>query len=163
MATTFAMAHPARVDRLALVAPAGVFARVRASWMARAISTAVKPSPERSRRFLASMCAPQTRATLGTSEFGRLVDQHVIGAVGFRMAAREAYPRTYSTAALSVLTMPVLLVVGRDETVCDGPRSAAIARERIPHARVELIDDANHAVLDDQPETVDRILAEFLA
>jgi pimeloyl-ACP methyl ester carboxylesterase len=38
-----------------------------------------------------------------------------------------------------------------------------VARERIPHARVELLDDANHAVFADQEETVDRILAEFLA
>jgi pimeloyl-ACP methyl ester carboxylesterase len=64
--------------------------------------------------------------------------------------------------ALSVLTMPVLLVVGRDETVCDGSRSAAVARAGIPHARIEVLDDANHAVFADQ-EAVDRILAEFLA
>src|SRR4051794_33890830 len=35
MATTYAIARPARVERLALIAPAGVFARVRLRWMAR--------------------------------------------------------------------------------------------------------------------------------
>jgi pimeloyl-ACP methyl ester carboxylesterase len=109
------------------------------------------------------MCTPQTLATLDTSAFGRIVDQHVLGAPTFRTATREAFPRTYGAAALSALTMPVLLIVGRDETVCDGPRSATIARERLPHARVELIDNANHAVLDDQREAVERILADFLA
>jgi pimeloyl-ACP methyl ester carboxylesterase len=164
MATTYAIARPARVNRLALIAPAGVFAPVRPSWMARAFSAyAVRPTPERSRRFVVSMCAPHTVATLATSDLGPVIDQHVSGATGFRGATREAYPRTYDTAALSALTMPVLLVVGRDETVCDGPRAASIARQRLPHARVELLDDANHAVLGDQPQTVERLLAAFLA
>lgn len=164
MATTYTLAHPDRVDRLALVAPAGVFARVRPSWMARALSAyAVHPTPERSRRFILSMCAPHTVATLATSELGPVIEQHLRGVTEFRGASREAYPSTYDTAALATLTMPLLLIVGRDETVCDGPRAAAVARERLPHARVELLDDANHAVLGDQPETVERILAEFLA
>jgi pimeloyl-ACP methyl ester carboxylesterase len=164
MATTYAIARPARVERLALIAPAGVFARVRLQWMARAISSyAVRPSPARSRRFIESMCASQTLSTLPTSDFGRVIEQHVTGAPEFRGASREAYPRTYDAAALSALSMPVLFVVGREETVCNGPRSAALARKRLPRARVELIDDANHAVLDDQQELVDRTLAEFLA
>jgi pimeloyl-ACP methyl ester carboxylesterase len=112
---------------------------------------------------MASTCAPATEAAFGSSAFGRVVDQHVVGAPAFRGATREALPCTYDRDALSALVMPVLLVVGRDETVCDGPRSTAIARERIPHARVELLDDANHAVFADQHEAVDRILAEFLA
>jgi pimeloyl-ACP methyl ester carboxylesterase len=164
MATTYALARPDLVDRLALLAPAGVFVRVKPVWLARAITTyAVRPTPGRVRRFMASTCAPATEAAFGSSAFGRVVDQHVVGAPAFRGATREALPCTYDRDALSALVMPVLLVVGRDETVCDGPRSTAIARERIPHARVELLDDANHAVFADQHEAVDRILAEFLA
>jgi pimeloyl-ACP methyl ester carboxylesterase len=164
MATTYALARPDLVDRLALLAPAGVFVRVKPAWIARAITTyVVRPTPGRVRRFMASTCAPATEAAFGSSAFGHVVDQHVVGAPAFHGASREAIPCTYDREALSALKMPVLLVVGRDETVCDGPRSTAIARERIPHARVELLDDANHAVFADQHETVDRILAEFLA
>jgi pimeloyl-ACP methyl ester carboxylesterase len=149
---------------LALLATAAVFVRVKPAWIARAVSTyVVRPTPTRVRRFIASTCTAAIVAAFGSSDFGRVVELHVTGAAAFRAAAREAVPTTYRPSALSVLTMPVLLVVGRDETVCDGSRSAAVARARIPRARIELLDDANHSVFADQQEAVDRILAEFLA
>jgi pimeloyl-ACP methyl ester carboxylesterase len=164
MATTYALAQPDAVDRLALLAPAAVFVRVKPAWIARAVSTyVVRPTPARVRRFMESTCTAGTVAAFGSNDFGRVVELHVTGAPAFRAAAREAVPTTYRPDALSVLTMPVLLVVGRDETVCDGSRSAVVARAGIPHARIELLDDANHSVFADQQEAVDRILAEFLA
>ena len=59
--------------------------------------------------------------------------------------------------------MPVLVIIGDEETICDGPRSAGIARQRLPGARVELVAHANHAVDADQPRVVEQLLREFLA
>ena len=59
--------------------------------------------------------------------------------------------------------MPVLVVIGEEETVCDGPRSARIARERLPGATVELVAGANHCVTADQTEVVEHLLRAFLA
>ena len=68
MATTYALVRPDLVDRLALLAPAGVFVRVKSAWLARAITTyVVRPTPGRVRRFMASTCAPATEAAFGSS------------------------------------------------------------------------------------------------
>jgi pimeloyl-ACP methyl ester carboxylesterase len=53
-------------------------------------------------------------------------------------------------------------MVGRDETLHDGPKMAARFRQRLPGARIELIDDANHLIPIDQPGIVEKLLADFL-
>jgi pimeloyl-ACP methyl ester carboxylesterase len=39
---------------------------------------------------------------------------------------------------------------------------AARFRQRLPEARIELIDDANHLIPMDQPEIVEKLLGDFL-
>jgi pimeloyl-ACP methyl ester carboxylesterase len=75
---------------------------------------------------------------------------------------RDARPNTHDSDAFAALTMPVSVVIGADEKVCNGPRSAQIARDRLPDARVELVTDANHCVFADHPATVDALLSDFL-
>jgi hypothetical protein len=43
-----------------------------------------------------------------------------------------------------------------------GPKAATRFRQQLPEARIELVDDANHMILSDQPETVEKLLTEFL-
>jgi pimeloyl-ACP methyl ester carboxylesterase len=164
MGTTFAMARPEVVERLAILSPAGVFSGVRPAWMARAVyANVLRTRAESLRRFMATMYTDETAARLEGSVFGQVIDQYIGGAVEFRSSTREARPRTYRAEALAALTMPVLVVIGDEETVCDGPRSAGIARQRLPDARVELVAHANHSVTADQPEVLEQMLREFLA
>ena len=163
MATTYAMARPEAVERLAILSPAGVFAGVRPAWMARAVYAGmIRPRAETLRRFMATMYTSETAAHVEGSVFGQVIDQYIVGMPGFRMSTREAPPRMYRAEALAALTMPVLVIIGEEETVCDGPRAAGIARQRLPDARVELVAHANHSVTADQPEVVDQMLREFL-
>ncbi len=162
--TTFAMARPEAVERLAILSPAGVFAGVRPAWMARALyANLLRPRPETLRGFMATMYTSETAAQLEGSVFGQVIDQYVGGIMEFRSSTREARPRTYPAEALAALTMPVLVIIGDEESVCDGPRAAGIARRRLPDARVELVAHANHSVTADQPEVVEQLLREFLA
>jgi pimeloyl-ACP methyl ester carboxylesterase len=164
MATTYAIDRPQRVERLALLAPAAVFQQVHLMWLARAIwAHAVRPRTDVARRFITSGCAPSTVAALDTSAFGRVIDQYLVGVPAFKASFGDARPCTYSAEALAPLSMPVLVLVGRDETVCDGPRSAAVALERIPHATVEVLPEANHCVTADRPDLVTHALREFLS
>jgi pimeloyl-ACP methyl ester carboxylesterase len=161
---TYAMARPEAVERLAILSPAGVFSGVRPAWMARALyANLIRPRPETLRRFMATMYTRETAAQLEGSVFGQVIDQYIGGIMEFRSSTREARPRTYRAEALAALTMPVLVIIGDEETVCDGPRSAGIARQRLPHARVELVAHANHSVTADQPEIVEQMLRQFLA
>jgi pimeloyl-ACP methyl ester carboxylesterase len=63
---------------------------------------------------------------------------------------------------LASAQIPILVMVGRDETLHDGPKMAARFRQRLPGARIELIDDANHLIPIDQPGIVEKLLADFL-
>ena len=163
MGTTYAMARPEAVERLAILSPAGVFAGVRPAWMARAVyASLIRRRQETLRGFMATMYTGETAAQLEGSVLGQVIDQYVGGAMEFRSSTREARPCTYRAEALAALTMPVLVVIGDEETVCDGPRSAGIARQRLPAAHVELVAHANHCVDADQPEVVERLLREFL-
>jgi pimeloyl-ACP methyl ester carboxylesterase len=41
-------------------------------------------------------------------------------------------------------------------------KTATRLRQQLREARIELIDDANHMVMIDQPEIVEKLLADFL-
>jgi pimeloyl-ACP methyl ester carboxylesterase len=58
--------------------------------------------------------------------------------------------------------IPVLAIIGRDESAHNGPKTAARFRQQLPEARIELVDDANHLIMVDQPEIVEKLLAESL-
>ena len=164
MATTYAIARPERVERLGLLCPAAVFARLRPAWIASAVyARRIRPRTETARRFISTSYMPTTGARLHECDFGRVVDQYVVGVPRFRGSMRDARPCTYGFDALASLTMPVLVIIGADETVCDGPRSAQIARQRLPRARVELVPDANHCIFGDQPAVIDSLLRDFLS
>jgi pimeloyl-ACP methyl ester carboxylesterase len=164
IATTYAIARPEHVERLALLCPAAVFSAVRPAWLASAIyAHMIRPRTKTARNFISTSITPTTGARLHDSEFGSVIDQYVIGVPRFRGSMQDARPCTYGADALAALTMPVLVIIGADETVCNGPRSAQIARQRLPNARVELLADANHCAFADQPSIVDSLLSDFLS
>ncbi|MCW2589617.1 MAG: alpha/beta hydrolase fold protein [Mycobacterium sp.] len=89
-----------------------------------------------------------------------------IAAHYFKMSFRNAQPRPWpfrSDCDLDrLMAIPVLAVIGRDESALNGPKSASMLRESLPDARIEVVDDANHMVMVDQAATVERLLVEFL-
>lgn len=70
--------------------------------------------------------------------------------------------RTDSTAALSLLTLPTLVVVGRDDTLTPVALSQAMA-ERIPGAELAVLEDAGHVANLEAPAAFDHALGGFLA
>jgi pimeloyl-ACP methyl ester carboxylesterase len=69
----------------------------------------------------------------------------------------------YSIDKLAASEIPTLVIVPRDETLHDGPTMAKRFREQLPHAKVELVEDANHLMIIDQPNVVNELLATFLS
>ena len=55
----------------------------------------------------------------------------------------------------------VLAMVGRDETLNDGATIGERLRQRLPRARVRLLDDASHLVFIDQRDAVADELRKF--
>ena len=85
-----------------------------------------------------------------------------------RRSRKRSYDRTLTRAQkLSFLGSysaipPVLVIIGRDEWLHDGPKMAARFRQQLPEARIEIVDDANHIIPVDQPQIVEKLLADFL-
>ena len=63
---------------------------------------------------------------------------------------------------LAALDIPVLAVIPRDETLHDAQVMADRFRQRLPKARVEIIESANHLVFIDDPVLIAERLRVFL-
>lgn len=164
MSTAYALERPARVTALALLCPAGVFGKMSTRWLLGAMrAMAIRPTEAKVRAFADSMTEPDGRARLATEPWCHFADVFVRSGTCFRVPLdRPILPRVIPQARLASITIPVLVVIGREESITDGPASAAAARAALPHARVELIEGANHMVTIDRPDEVERLVGDFL-
>lgn len=89
-------------------------------------------------------------------------EQLITGPLTFRRGLREPRPVRCDIQRLADTGIPVLAIVGRDETLHDGAVMAERFRQRLPNAQVRLVDDANHLVFIDQEGVVADELQNFL-
>jgi pimeloyl-ACP methyl ester carboxylesterase len=68
----------------------------------------------------------------------------------------------FTDAELSHLPMPVLLLVGDQEMICDPRASVDRVRRLIPNAEAEIVPGAGHGLCLEQAERVNARLLEFL-
>jgi pimeloyl-ACP methyl ester carboxylesterase len=163
MGACYAMAHPERVERLALVCPAGLVSRQHTRWLLSAIFAAmVRPTPERVTAFFDSMAMPTTAPRLREDPWRPVVQQFVEGTPGFRTRFNEARPRVASLDALAGCPFPILVLIGKEETLHDGNLMAQRFTQHLESADVVLVEDANHLLFIDQTEFVVENLREFL-
>jgi pimeloyl-ACP methyl ester carboxylesterase len=163
IATHYTMAFPERVGRLALVCPAGIVGGLRPSWLVRALTTmAVRPTERRVQSFLDTMVMPTKRRLLREEPWRPIMQQFISGAIGFKLAPSNARPNRCDLQRLSSARIPVLAIIGRHESINNGLKTADRFRWQLPDARIELVDDANHMVMVDQTEIVEKLLADFL-
>lgn len=65
------------------------------------------------------------------------------------------------SAELDRITVPTLVVTGADDKPTPPERARRIA-ERIPHARLEIVPDCGHSSTVEQPETITRLITDFV-
>jgi pimeloyl-ACP methyl ester carboxylesterase len=169
IATHYTIAFPERVDRLALVCPVGIVSGLRPSFLVRALPTmTVRPTEQRVQSFLDTMVMPKNRRLLREEPWRPIIEQFISGAIGFKQSLSNARPNPWPLRSdcdlqrLSSARIPFLAIIGRNESLHNGPKTAIRLRQRLPDARIELVDDANHMITNDQTETVEKLLAEFL-
>ena len=163
MATQYALAFPDRVDRLALIAPAGLVSGLRLRFLLRVYRLAFRPSESHLESFFDTVVTPAGRGRLRQDPWRLIMQQCAVGMMGFKFAfIRAVRPTRCDLRRLSSARIPVLVIIGRDESVHDGPKMAARFRQRLPEARIEIVDDANHIIPVDQPQIVEKLLADFL-
>jgi pimeloyl-ACP methyl ester carboxylesterase len=74
----------------------------------------------------------------------------------------EPIPRLAALERLASSEFPVLVLIGREESLHDGTLMAQRFTEQVPRAHVELLDDANHLIFIDQTTAVGDRLRAFL-
>lgn len=166
MATHYATAFPERVERMALVCPVGIVGGMSPRFLFHGLTTiAVWPTERRVWSLIDSMSVSADRQLL-RSEPGW--HQFVSGAIHFKMSLRNAEPRPWPLRSdcdlrrLASARIPILAIIGRQESALNGPKAATRLRQQLPEAQVVLVDDAGHNIPHDQPEIVEKLLADFL-
>jgi pimeloyl-ACP methyl ester carboxylesterase len=163
MAANYAMAFPARVDRLALICPVGLVSGQHLRWILRAYgSTSVRPTVIGLEAFLDTMATPAGRQRLRQDPWRLVREQFINGTLAFKPALISVRPTRCNLRPLASAQFPILAIVGKQESLHDGPQMATRLRQQLPAARIEVIDDANHIIPVDQPEIVEQLLADFL-
>jgi pimeloyl-ACP methyl ester carboxylesterase len=164
MSTHYAMTRPHRVERLALIAPVGLVSNQHPKWLASmTVKLRLRPTVARAARALDTFVVEASRPLLREDPWRPIAQQFVVGTPTFRFNVREPRPMKYSIDKLAASEIPTLVIVPRDETLHDGPTMAQRFREQLPHAQVELVEDANHLMIIDQPNVVNELLAAFLS
>jgi pimeloyl-ACP methyl ester carboxylesterase len=169
IATHYAVAFPERVDRLALLCPVGIAGGMSPTFMLRGLAPLIVPlTEERVWSVIDTMVMPQNRNLLRQEPWRDTMRQFIGGTTHFKMALTNAQPRPWPLRSdcdldrLKSAQTPVLAIIGRDESAINGPKAATLLRQLLPEARIELLDNANHMVVVDQTEIVEKLLAEFL-
>ncbi|MCV7281360.1 alpha/beta hydrolase [Mycolicibacterium flavescens] len=170
IATHYASAHPERVERLALLSPVGIACGTSPRFLIHGLTTiGVWPTERRVWSMLESLVTPATRSALRQPPWRMLNDQFVAGALYFKTSMSNPQPRPWPLHSdcdlrpIASARIPVLVVIGEQETANDGPKSAARLRRQLPQARIEFVADAGHGLAQDRPEVVDKLLGEFLS
>jgi pimeloyl-ACP methyl ester carboxylesterase len=155
IATKLAIEHRALVDKLALVCPIGIPIAAHPTVDFLAVPPAELPA------LLAF--DPQTvikHLPTGEPSAAFIAERTKEVVTAGRVLAGGMFDRKLPRY-LHRLTMPTLLVWGRDDRLTPTPQHRAWA-ELLPHATVRLFERAGHLVLDESPAAVD-VIADFLA
>ncbi|WP_326620301.1 alpha/beta fold hydrolase [Streptomyces decoyicus] len=137
LALDYATRRPERVTRLTLLCPGGV-GRQKVGWLFKALL--LRPFGRRgalrSTRAVTGLDSPQTRHAL----------DHVMLTFSHFKPRTERLP-VFPDSALHRLTMPVLVTAGARDAMFDSAGTARRMRQCVPHATVNLLPEAGHALL----------------
>jgi pimeloyl-ACP methyl ester carboxylesterase len=161
VAQRFAATHSAMVDALVLAASMPVDRRPRRAMVPGALLRPALPllAPLAASRLLAASFYDAAHLTDDVRE-EYLRPARLRGSMdGLARMMRDA--RLDAPVDLARVTMPVLLLYGAHDPVA--PLSTAqYIRERIPHARLTVIERAAHLLLEERPDECNRAISDFL-
>jgi len=174
VAVTYALTHPARVERLALLGAVVPGFGYQMSWASRLVAI---PGVGEALSLLG--CPSVYKAALARCfrlpvrrEIDFLVDCHYAERTG--ALARAAYLATLRHVradlvdhapdyrrAMATLEAPLLLIHGRQDPVVPATHCANVA-DGVPRARARWVDECGHFPQIEQPEVVNGWLSQFL-
>lgn len=157
IAMQLAMHSRKKIAKIILLSPAQAF-----TW--------IKPKPEVLKNIAFEFFPKRTRLrkvlqTL-TANVDKLkqayIDQYFIAVTRSRKNKSIMQVRPFSDEELKSLRLPVLLLIG-DEDIINNAASLERAKSMIPGIKADVIKNAGHFLSFDEPETVNKMVMQFLA
>ena len=150
-----ALAYPERLRKIVLLAPAASFRPL--GFMTKLIlhlaEFKIHP-PVKS--FL------QVAAAKGTVLEETFI-HHMEEVTRYCRTATSVWPTVYTDAELKQIELPALLLIGAGEKIYNPRKAIDRAQRWIPHLRAEIIPNAGHLLIMDQPEIINARILEFLS
>lgn len=151
IATNYALYHPERVEKLALIGPMGYSGAVGA--IVRIMLTQIFPlRPLQDSTFAWAF----SRHPALQAEFGQWFRLVMGRTTPFKLA-----PLPFSAEERKSLRVPVLFIFGERDNLVGNPRSAAALVQDVPDVTVAVL-DAGHLVAAEEPSMTNDLLREFL-
>jgi len=152
----FAYYYPELVDKIALLAPAAVFKKLRVMFWIQAFSAMLFPTKSRREGFKNWFTAE------GNEIENAYTDQFTL-AMGLGRSKLSVMPSVFSDEELKSITKPALLLIGDHEVIYDGPVVIKRAKQLMPNVQAELVKHCGHGVATEQPEFVNQRILDFLS
>lgn len=147
-ATNFAIRRPGKVASLTLLDPAMTFAPIAIRMLLASIPLVVPVAPERYRRWVLRWIA-------GGAEVDESDPVAALIASGARdFVLCQPVPERFTDDRLRGLDIPVLVVLAGRSVIHDARRAAEAARKLLSQGRVELWQDATHAISGEYPDQI---------
>lgn len=152
--TNFAIHEPDRVIKLGLLAPFATFVKGGIGFLLGFIPFLI-PTRTTSRFFEKKLCYKSNFVFKEHSEI--LYERFRSAKVIFKVP-----PRVFTDEELQRLSMPVLLLIGKQEFLYNSQDAIERAKQILPKGDVELIANCNHAIVSDQTDQVSNRVIDFL-
>lgn len=161
IALNYALDSPGRVETLILVAPAASFEPISKRFLARTFMSFLPP---RHSRFTSMMSWMGLEDRQGDPYSGPLLNLIWLGGTNFRMpsATRRVMGNVFSDDELRGLPVPVLLLLGDEEVVCDPLKAIRRAEQLVPNLNTAMIPGGRHAMSVNQAEAINTQILEFI-
>lgn len=162
LAAQYALAHPRRLRRLVLVAPAGTVLPLSAEWVARAVACAI-PLRLFTRSFLGWLLHDlEQRPATERPTFDEIVTE-----AWTTLRCLEPHkmvpPTVLTDAQLQGLRVATLYLVGEHEKICAPLQAIARLRAVAPRIETRVVAGAGHDLTLVKAAEVDRAVLDFLA
>ncbi len=155
LALNLALFAPDRIKRIVALSPAASFVPVKMMFYLRGFLTILHPNRKMFRIFGDWILAKEQR----TSEL--FIEQTYIGFHNSRLRPK-IFPSVFNDDELQRIKTPVLILIGDKEVICNPVEAKTRAVKLLSDVRVEIVERAGHTINKDQPETVNRLIIDFL-
>ena len=150
-----ALAYPERLRKIVLLAPAACFRPLGFITKLTLYLGEFKIHPPAKSML-------QVAAAKGTV-LERTFIHHIEMVVRYCRPATSLYPTVYTDEDLKQVDHPALLLIGAEEKIYNPQKATQRAQRWMPDLTAEIISDAGHLLIMDQPEIINACILKFLS